>query len=91
LKLGVDANKSIWHNLIIETQTKAKQMTKTAALKKYAEVYAKHIAPKAACLDQNMAVVFAVQDILNQVKGQSEEYQIAIILDEAAYIEEKSA
>jgi hypothetical protein len=66
-------------------------MTKTAALKKYAEVYAKHVAPKAACLDQNMAVVFAVQDILNQVKGQSEEYQIAIILDEAAYIEEKSA
>lgn len=66
-------------------------MTKTEALRKYAEVYAKHVAPKAACLDLNMAVAFAVQDLLNQVKGQSEAYQIDIILDEAAYIEEKSA
>lgn len=66
-------------------------MTKTEALKKFAEAYAAHIAPKAACLDKNVAIAYAVQDMMNQVKGQSEEYQVAMILDEAAYIEEKAA
>jgi hypothetical protein len=66
-------------------------MTKTQAIAKFAAAHATHIAPKAACLDKNLATVFAVQDLLNQVKGQSEEYQIAMILDEAAYIEEKAA
>lgn len=66
-------------------------MTKTAAIAKFATAYMTHVAPKAACLDKNVALAYAVQDILNQVKGQSEEYQIALILDEAAYIEEKAA
>lgn len=66
-------------------------MTKTAAITKFATAYATHIAPRAAVLDKNVAVAYAVQDMLNQVKGQSEESQIAIILDEAAYIEEKAA
>ncbi len=66
-------------------------MTKTAAIAKFANVYMTHVAPKAACLDKNVALAYAVQDILNSVKGQSEEYQIALILDEAAYIEEKAA
>lgn len=66
-------------------------MTKAQALKNYAEVYAKYVAPKTACLDKNVAIAYAVQDMINQVKGQSEENQIALILDEAAWIEEKAA
>jgi hypothetical protein len=66
-------------------------MTKTQAIAKFAAAYVAHVAPKAACLDKNVALAYAVQDILNQAKGQSEEYQIALILDEAAYSEEKAA
>lgn len=66
-------------------------MTKTAAIKKFAAAYATHIAPKCAVLDQNVAIAYAVKDMLNQVKGQPLKYQIAVILDEAAYIEEKAA
>lgn len=66
-------------------------MTKTEALKKFAEAYATHIAPKAACLDKNVAIAYAVQDMLNQVKGQSEAAQIEIIIDEANWIVEKAA
>jgi len=66
-------------------------MTKTAAIAKFVAAYTAHVAPKAACLDKNIATAYAVQDILNQVKGQTEANQIEIILDEAAYIEEKAA
>lgn len=66
-------------------------MTKTAAIKKFAVAYMAHVAPKAACLDKNVALAYSIQNLLNEVKGQSEEYQIAMILDEAAYIEEKAA
>lgn len=66
-------------------------MTKTAAITKFANAYMTHVAPKAACLDKNVALAYATQDLLNEVKGYSEEYQIAHILDETAYIEERAA
>jgi hypothetical protein len=66
-------------------------MTKTAAIAKFAEAYMTYVAPRAACLDKNVALAYAVQDLLNQVKGQKEEWQIELILDEAAYISGRAA
>lgn len=66
-------------------------MTKTQAIAKFAEAYMIHVAPRAACLDKNVALSYAIQDLLNQVKGQKEEWQIDLILDEADFISKRAA
>jgi hypothetical protein len=59
LKLGVDGDFSLWHNLIIETQTEAKQMTKFTKRQ-----YNEAIAANEAALVANAALLESFNDRL---------------------------
>jgi len=63
----------------------------TKAIKNFAEVYAAYLNTITIGGDKEVALAYAVKDMMNQVKGMTNKDAIAVINDEAAYLSEKMA
>lgn len=62
-----------------------------AAISNYAKVYASYLETIVVGGSKEIALQFAVMDMMNQVKNISEENAIFIINDEADYLKERIA
>lgn len=63
----------------------------TQALKNYAEVYGSFLNTITVGGSKEVALAYAVQDMMNQVKGMNQEAAIYQINDEAEYLLSKMA
>lgn len=64
-------------------------MTKTAALAKFATVYSAYLDTITIGGTKEVALAYAVQDMVNQTKGMTEANAAFLINDEADYLAEK--
>ena len=61
-------------------------MTTNEAIAKYAQAYRATVAPKCAVLSADVATAYAIQDLMNMIKGQ-EQYAVQIIMEEIEYMQ----
>ena len=66
-------------------------MTKTQATAQYAAVYSAFLATITVGGSKEVALAYAVQDMLNQVKGLTDKNAALYIADEADYLQSKMA
>ena len=64
-------------------------MTKTQAIAKFATVYGAYLSTITVGGSKEVALAYAVQDMLNQTKGMSDEAAAFTINDEADYLQER--
>lgn len=60
-----------------------------AAISNYAKIYASYLQTITVGGSKEIALQFAVQDMINQVKHYSQEHAALYINEEASYLEEK--
>lgn len=66
-------------------------MTKTQAIAKYAATYSAFLNTISAGGSKEVALAYAVQDMVNQTKGMTDASAAYLINDEADYLSEKMA
>lgn len=66
-------------------------MTKAQAIARFATVYSNYLNTITIGGSKDVALAYAVQDMVNQTKGMSDENAAFLINDEADYLQEKAA
>lgn len=66
-------------------------MTKAQAIAKFATVYGAYLNTITVGGNKDVALAYAVQDMVNQTKGMTDEAAAFLINDEADYLQEKAA
>lgn len=66
-------------------------MTKTQAIAKFAATYSNYLDTITVGGSKEVALAYAVQDMLNQTKGMTDSAAAFLIADEADYLQEKMA